>query len=195
MFFIFLFRSGKNAVFGLVSSGVYVIASAVQWSMVNSYISEFIDFTRAQKSDEAMAAYIGCCVAAVIAEIAFVFIMVFVFRQLKRVIEENTGYVSEDGVPDNKTLYVREMLRKENIRSLVFSCIVSAMSVIYMISVGINKRVIIKDESVDVVYVTYVPYFEGVVTIHAIISLIFIVMTVKYISDVYDSVKERYKFV
>ncbi len=192
LFFVIMSRKEKINVPGIIVSAALAAASVAQWLYLIDYIDKFTDFTRTAGSDKAFSGYIVCCVLTAVCEILFAAAAVIVFRELTSVINFHTGYKSEIGELDDRTKYLRATLRKQNVRSLVFAVISAAASVVYMISLGFNKQVLVEDETLK--YYIYVPKFESMGAIDMVVAIVYIALTVKFISDIYDAVRERYKF-
>lgn len=192
VFFLIIPHGKKPNILGISLSAAYAVMSAAQWIYLLRYIDNFTDFTHTSSSDAAFAGYIVCCVLTALSELLFAALIVLVFREVATIINSHTGYMSDIGETDERTTYLRELLTKHNKRSFVFAMITAAASIVYMISVGINKRVLVEDETLK--YYIYLPRFESMGAINTVISILFIAMTVKLISDIYDAVKERYKF-
>ncbi len=193
VFFVIILREGKNAKLGVIVSAVWGIASAGQWLAVYGYVDKFGDFTRTVKSGDAFNYHVICCVVTALTEALFIFLAILAFGELKRVIAAHTGNLSEDGEREaRESVYIRQELTKTNSRAMVLSFIASAAALTYMIIVGINKQIKVENEVME--YVRYVPVFPAINIVTVGVTLIFIAYTVKYISDLNDAIKDRYRY-
>lgn len=188
---MFIRKRTKTDVCGLVASIVYTVFSVVQWTAVKRFIIRFDDFTRTMKSDEAFVRHIILCVITLITEAAFVAVMYFVYKKLKSIIFDHTGYVTKDGESDAYSNKLHEKLAATNKRAFIFSSVTAVVSVAYMILVGINKGVEAMEDNIK--YVFYVPVFESIATVLTIVGIIYCIFNVKFVSDVSDGLDERYK--
>ncbi len=188
---MFFKKRTKTDVQGLVSSAVYLIFSVIQWVAVKRFIVRFDDFTRTMKSDKAFTGHIILCVLTVVAESLFVLVMYFVYKKLKQIIVEHTGYVTKEGESDAYSNKLHSQLCRSNKHVFVFSIVTAVVSTAYMILVGINKGVEAMENNVK--YVFYVPVFESIATVLTIVGIMYIIYTIKIISDVSDGLDERYK--
>ncbi len=188
---MFIRRRTKTDIGGLVASIVYAIFSVIQWTAVKSFIVRFDDFTRTMKSDEAFLRHIILCAITLITEAAFVVVMFFVYKKLKSIIFDHTGYVTKDGESDSYSIKLHEKLASVNKRVYIFSVVSGVVSVAYMILVGINKGVEAMENNIK--YVFYVPVFESIATVLTIVGIAYSIYTVKFINDVSDGLDERYK--
>ncbi len=188
---MFMQRRTKTDILGLASSIAYTVFAAVQWLAVKGFIERFDDFTRTMKSDEAFKLHILLCVITFVAEALFVLVTYFVYKKLASVISGHTGFLTKEGESDAYSKKLHEKLLKANFRVFVFSIINAVASVAYMILVGINKGVEAMQDNIK--YVFYVPVFEGIATVVLIINILYVVYSVKHVTDVSDGLDERYK--
>ncbi len=188
---IFMQRRTKTDVYGLISSSLYACLASAQWLAVKGFITKFDDFTRTMKSDEAFYMHIGLCLLTLIAEAAFVLTVYFICKKLSSIIVDHTGFLTKEGESDAYSKKLHEKLSTANRLAFIFSVINAAASVAYMILVGINKGVEAMQDGIK--YVFYVPVFEGIATVVLIINILYIIFTVKHVSDVSDGLDERYK--
>lgn len=175
----------------IVITSVYGVVSLLYWLFVRGYIERFYDFVRTMKSEEAMSAYIFCCVLSALTEALFVLVMYKVAKILNTIIYENTGFVSTGGEFDTYSEKLHEKLTRITNKVFVFSVITAVISVAYQILLGINKGVEAMENGVK--YIFYVPVFEGIASLSLIVSIIYAIFTVKHISDISDGLDERYK--
>lgn len=192
-FFLVIPKDGKKTILGIVLSVAYGVLSAACWIYVFNYINQFGDFTRTIKSEAAFTGHIVCSILMTLSELIFIALAVLIYREVTGLIGSHTGYKSDLGVIDERTAYLREAFKKANKRSLVFAILTAVAAAVYMISLGINKQVLVRDETLE--YYIYVPAFESMGAINSVIMIVFLITTIKLISDIYDSVKERYKFI
>lgn len=192
LFFLVIPQKKRVNIPGVVLSAAYAALSVAQWAYVLDYINKFADFTRTSSSESAFSGYVICCVLTAASVLLFAALAVLIYRELASVIQSHTGYKSEIGEIDERTKYLRASLRKQNIRSLVFAMLSAVSSIVYMISLGFNKQVLVEDETSK--YYIYIPRFESMGAINTVIAIVYVIITVKYLSDIHDSVKERYKF-
>lgn len=193
MFFIILYRDLKLVKVGIILSAVVCAASAAQTLLISNFINRFDDFTRTYNSAEARSAHIVCCVSAVVAEAAMIALAFVIFRTLKEIIDKHTGVAVDEGVITSDSISAREMLAHENKRSFDLSVVSSVMSVVWMICIGINKQVVVKNEFTE--RVDYVPTFTSVSIVTVFVTLACIIYVVKYISDLKDEIKEKYRYI
>lgn len=175
----------------IVMTSVYGVVSLLYWLFVRGYIERFYDFVRTMKSEEAMNAYIICCILSAVTEALFILVMYKVTKKLNAIIYENTGFVSTGGEFDTYSEKLHEKLTRATNKVFVFSVITSVMSVAYQILLGINKGVEAMENGVK--YVFYVPVFEGIASLSLIVSILYVTFTIKHITDVSDGLDERYK--
>lgn len=188
---MFIRKRTKTDVAGFAVSIAYAVFAAIQWIAVKSFIVRFDDFTRTMKSDEAFKAHIMLCILTFIAEVLFVCVMYFIYKKLKGIIFDHTGFLTKEGESDAYSVKLHERLSRANVRIFIFSVITAVASVAYMILVGINKGVEAMEDNIK--YVFYVPVFESIATVVLIINTIYIIFAVKHVSDVSDGLDERYK--
>ena len=192
-FFLTLFHDIKTAKRGIILSAIYGAASVAKAIMIADFIGKYDDFTRTYNSAEAQSSHLLCCLITLAAEIVFIALAVTVFSTLKEIITSHTGITLDDGQMTTSSVTARKALNKSNKRMLILAVISSAASVAWMIVIGINKQVIVANEFGE--RVDYVPVFTPISIVTVIITLVFIVYAVKYISDLTDEIKERYRYI
>ncbi len=195
-FFIILLKDLEKAKRGLIICAAWGAAAVAQWLTVYAYVDKFHDFTRTVNSSEAFGFYVVCCVVTAVTEALFILLAVTIFGELKKIIASHTGSLTEEeeeagGSSARRTTYIRQELSKMNSRARFLAYAASVAALAYMIIVGINKQITVENEIME--YVRYVPVFPAINIVSVAVTLLFIVYTVKYISDLADNVKERYR--
>ncbi len=190
LFWLCFIRDKKKPIVPIAMSLAYAVFAAVQWFLVKWYIGEFYDFTRTLKNERAMTMYIVCCVLTLIAEVLYVFMLRPAFKRINGVIYESTGFLTQKGESDDYSKKLHDRLAKQNNIAMLFSIVTAVTSVAYMILLGINKGVEAMQEGV--VYITYVPVFESIGVLQMMVNVLYIIYTVKHLSDVKDGLDERY---
>ncbi len=191
IFWLTFLREKKKPIKEIAVTAVYGAMALVYWLYVRGYIERFYDFVRTMKSEEAMRSYIVCCILSAAAEALFVLVMYYVTKKLTCIVYENTGFVSTGGEFDTYSEKLHERLAGATKKVFVFSAVTAFISVAYQILLGINKGVEAMENGVK--YIVYVPVFEGIASLSLLVSVIYVIFTVKHVSDVSDGLDERYK--
>lgn len=190
IFFLFMWHEKKLMFTGIAASVLYGAAAFIEDMTVRGYINEFKDFTRTYIDPDAKTAHMWCSIATAATEALFIAVLILVIASCRKVIEKHTGYEREDGGRDDGTVELREKLRHETVVTFILGALSAACSVIYMISLGFNERVIVSDEGFSDVPVYYPTFPQGWM-LSLIMSIIFFVYVIKFVADLRDAVGNK----
>ncbi|MCD8003065.1 MAG: hypothetical protein LUG88_04035 [Clostridia bacterium] len=185
-------EGGKMKPLGILSSVIYGGTSAFLWIFLRNYISRYGDYTKTMSYPEAYNGYVEACVITAVNEIFFVAAVILIVRQLRLIIDEHTGFVSDESEHDVYTVNLHAELTARVNKIPILALITAAGSVAYQICVGILEIVPVSSEDGTVSFM-YIPTMDWMGILSVALSLVFIFYSVKQCSDIIDGAEERYK--